>query len=575
MANSTRGVTVVAKLLGGRKIETESKAISKSIEGTGGAVKKADEEAGKASKGWELFSAKAKKAAKENEKTHHSLLKAAAGIGAGYLGVSTLTGIVSKTGEAAEETHAFSAKTGLSAQKSLDMVAALKALGINQTAISVGYKTIAKNEETAIKQNAAHALGLAKAVAVGKTFTGMLGTQADAFSRLNINVETFHKLPLDKQVSIVTERLSGMKNQQEKVYLATTLMGKGALALMPALNNSNLGLKAMEKTAEELFPKLGKDGPAALEKVRVEQVKSKLSWEGLQLTIGMKVVPALTKGYAAVSELTKSVIAGHGPWGTIEKTIGGMVGVLTPVVTWLGKSRTAVKVLTIALGLLGVAWGVEKIVKFYRAVKSLWLLQGIANLAGGAWKRVGISAGEQAAQGLGSSSVKSKMGAMGGVLGAVMGGAFALVMLNQYKDQIDKYLAKELPAPLAGFFKKGAHPINVTGLNQALYKKAGAQYEAAHGHTGAFYKTMKPPKLAHGGTIRVGGSVIVGDRGPELLSLPPAARVDPLLPQGRGVGDAPGSWRGSSGDLVVICQLDRKEVARAVVKDLSSQEARR
>jgi hypothetical protein len=44
--------------------------------------------------------------------------------------------------------------------------------------------------------------------------------------------------------------------------------------------------------------------------------------------------------------------------------------------------------------------------------------------------------------------------------------------------------------------------------------------------------------LGHGGTIRTGGSAIVGDRGPEMLNLPRGARVDPLPSPGGGLFDA-------------------------------------
>ena len=66
---------------------------------------------------------------------------------------------------------------------------------------------------------------------------------------------------------------------------------------------------------------------------------------------------------------------------------------------------------------------------------------------------------------------------------------------------------------------------------------------------------------------------IVGDRGPELLSLPAGARVDPLTPGSRP-RDSMGTWRREGGDLIVICQIDRKEVARAVVSEVGRENAR-
>lgn len=41
-------------------------------------------------------------------------------------------------------------------------------------------------------------------------------------------------------------------------------------------------------------------------------------------------------------------------------------------------------------------------------------------------------------------------------------------------------------------------------------------------------KRKKMPGAANGGIVRQAGGVLVGERGPELLRLPKAARVDPL-----------------------------------------------
>jgi hypothetical protein len=77
MAGSSKGITVVAKLLGGKQIAVESKEINKSLEGTGSAVKDADAEAGKAGGGYELFASKQKKALSDADKNHKSFLKSA------------------------------------------------------------------------------------------------------------------------------------------------------------------------------------------------------------------------------------------------------------------------------------------------------------------------------------------------------------------------------------------------------------------------------------------------------------------------------------------------------------------
>ena len=83
---------MVAKLLGGKQIAVESEEINKSLEGTGGAVKTADEEAGKAGGGYELFARKQGKALKDAEKHHTSFLEKAGGKASSAL--SGMTGMI-------------------------------------------------------------------------------------------------------------------------------------------------------------------------------------------------------------------------------------------------------------------------------------------------------------------------------------------------------------------------------------------------------------------------------------------------------------------------------------------------
>jgi len=84
----------------------------------------------------------------------------------------------------------------------------------------------------------------------------------------------------------------------------------------------------------------------------------------------------------------------------------------------------------------------------------------------------------------------------------------------------------------------------------------------------------KIPGLWEGGTVSHAGAALVGERGPELLSLPAGARVDPLLPGSRPSGQ-PGTWHGGKGrPLIVIAQIDRKEIARVVIDDIHAEEAR-
>lgn len=77
--------------------------------------------------------------------------------------------------------------------------------------------------------------------------------------------------------------------------------------------------------------------------------------------------------------------------------------------------------------------------------------------------------------------------------------------------------------------------------------------------------------LQSGGTITSAGAVWVGERGPELLTLPRGASVAPL----RTIGTpATGALSGNNLTIVVPVQIDRREIARATGKFVDDRLAR-
>lgn len=88
---------------------------------------------------------------------------------------------------------------------------------------------------------------------------------------------------------------------------------------------------------------------------------------------------------------------------------------------------------------------------------------------------------------------------------------------------------------------------------------------------GAFAKGFGLPGLAAGGTTLTGGSVLVGERGPEILTLPPAARVTPL--DHSGLGD------GLSGIIEIVLHsnlyVDGERMAQNTARHVADHGARR
>jgi hypothetical protein len=312
----------------------------------------------------------------------------AVGIGGAAFGLKDL---ISKTSEVAEETHKFSVTTGIHGQASLDYVAALKARGIGAEAGANGFKFLAKNIETAERQE--HTFGVAQETAgkKHKATTTLLGVQAKAFQELGINLAQFNGLSEQAKFSTITKKFEGMKDGADKTRLAVQIFGRGGTALLPVLDKGALGLSHFDQMAKRFFPTL-KGGANSLEELQEKQAESSMAWEGLEFTLGTKLIPVVTAVTGEFSKLIGEAERGHGTWGTLEHDGEKVVSVLKSTVGWFEKNKVA------AYGLgtvLGTVFGVEKIYKFTQAVKGLAILK----LFGGGGAAAGAGEAEAAAAG--------------------------------------------------------------------------------------------------------------------------------------------------------------------------------
>lgn len=338
-------------------------------------------------------------AASESDKTGHKFdeldkkvkglgksfggLKSLVGAGLGALGVGGVAfgikDVVEKTGELAEETHKFHSITGLGSKSSLDYVAALNARGIGAQAAGNAFGFLAKNIQTAERQEYSYGVAAGKAALKGKTATGLLGVQAMAFRTLGIEARTFSKLSPEKQLELITKKFEALPPGAEKTRLELQLMGKGAKALSPVLEKGALSLNNMTKMAQKYFPTI-KGGAHAEEELILRQTESKLAWEGLQYTLGTLLVPAVTSVESWFSKMIFQLEHGHGIWGTFKRDGEAAAAVLKNVWKWLGSNKGAANDLIFVLKILAAAWAVEKVVAFVNALRSLTVIEGAVKL---------------------------------------------------------------------------------------------------------------------------------------------------------------------------------------------------
>lgn len=358
-----------------QKIDTAAEKTDKSVEKTGKSMRKTGDESS-------LLGGHLKKL----EGVFGSLsgkMSVLAGA-AGFAGVGFgLEHIVSVTGEAAKEADVLSSSTGMSAQSAMYYNAALKARGISTGAVVQGFKYLSKGLGEIQRQEYSYATAREKATATGKTYTGQIGQQAEALQQLGLSLNQLKSLKGEQLFDTVVKKFSALENGANKTRLAALLFGKGASTLMPILQGGSLGLAHMVEQAKKFYPALGVEGPHALEKLMSAQAESKLAWEGLEITLGVKLIPAITSLLGGFSKLIWNIEHGHGIWHTLRVDADEVFKALKEVWNWVTHNKAAVDLLVGALGFLATAWAVEKVLNFYRAIKSLTLIQTITGLVRG------------------------------------------------------------------------------------------------------------------------------------------------------------------------------------------------
>jgi hypothetical protein len=615
-------LTIAARMVGGKQIKKEAEEAVGGVDKLEKGVKEADKSAG-SGHGWELFTKRSKEARKESEK-HTSHIKNAArtavgyaaGAGAAYGLFDVVKSSLSSVGETAGEVNkAQSLGITGSTSQTLTLLAAYKARGLGLRNLQMEAKTLAKSQLSAEQQERKYALAQTKAAESGKPLTAELGARAKAFQTLGINAAQFGKMGGAEQIKLINERMSALPPSLTKTRLATELLGRSGTQMLPVFTKGALGIGAMEKAAKEFLPSM-KGGTSGMEEMELSSAKLSLAATGLKLRIGMALIPVLQAVMQWFTKLYSNIAHGTGAWKGIEKAIGttaktawAFIGAAKEAVQWIAKSEVGAIALGAALVLLAGAWGVSKIAGFIGMIQKSTLFLALFGsgedavaaqstlmwtaITGGAvlaivgivevikhWTQV-----KAFLVGIVSwISAHSNVLAFVPVIGPMI---FVTVEIIKHWKGIVKFfeglptvfakIGEEIWGALLSSFKWMVNSFIIAPINLVIsaINSMATAYNDIPIHVGTAPHVKSIPGLAVGGIVRKGGSVVVGERGPEWLTLPPAARVDPLSSSRTGGLLPQGTWRGAGGDLVVSVQLDRKEVGRAVLREINAQQARR
>ena len=185
-------------------------------------------------------------------------------------------------------------------------------------------------------------------------------------------------LPMNELINAAADRLAGMKDGAEKNTLAMKLFGKGGLDMVKVLGKGSKGLAKVSEEAKKYGLVLTEDNVDAVKKTIAANRDQEAAYQGLQVQIGMHVLPLVTKLTTAFAKAIPKITAFMKRHKWVAKVIGGVVLVaLAAYIASMGSAAAATLAATwpilavvAAIGALvvGFKWAYENVGWFRDAV---------------------------------------------------------------------------------------------------------------------------------------------------------------------------------------------------------------
>lgn len=349
-------------------------------------------------------------------------------------------------------------------------------------------------------------------------------------------------LPLNDVMANAAEAFSHMENGAAKNNLALQLFGRSGLEMLPMLNRGRDGLAELSKESDKFGLTLGQKSVDAYKKNVIAGREMHAALEGLKVQIGEKLMPVVTKITTWLSEhlpqamaFVKRALDALQPafdflaaavqvaFEVVSKIVGflmdhkdvlvavgiGILATLVPAfIAWAaGAASAAVATIAATWPILAVGAAIAALVegiiyayhhfKFFReAIEGIKLaFEYLWHVAGAAW-----------------DWIKGKWGE-------------AVSVFSVIWDAIKTGFAKVegwITAPFRAAFNAVATLWNSTVGGFGFSIPSWVPFVG-----GDSFKIPNMPHLATGGTMLRGGLALVGERGPEVVSLPTGATVHP------------------------------------------------
>jgi hypothetical protein len=485
-----------------------------------------------------------------------------------------LRGAVNQTENLGKSTLALNRTTGLGIKTSSEWAAVLQARGQNVKQFQMGLTKLSREMEKSRlgfvaqqEQSGKLRKEYAAVAAVGGKDApkqlAKLQAQLDRvnakgeasralWTRLGVSFDAVKRGDVNTVMLQVADAFKAMKNPAERAAVAQQLFARQGRELAPIFFKGSAAIREQLGLADKYGLSMSGKNAKAIKEEIAHQRELKLAYMGVQVQLGMALMPIIlavtgliVKLAQASQPLTRNatllkialvvltVAFAAYKVAMIVATIAnaGFNASLLITLGWIALIVAALVVLGFGIYMLIKHWGwvKAKLLDLWKWIKANWPLL------------VGILLGPFA---------------LAAVLivrhwRAIKNGAKAAVdwIISQFNRLLDWF--RNFPKKLTGILGKAG------GV-------AGKVFSFATHHV---------PFTQFGGHVVQPGSVMVGERGPELLSLPGGATVSPLTSS-----PAPGALAAAGAGTAEVhthVYLDRREIARAVGSYTADKLARR
>jgi hypothetical protein len=297
--------------------------------------------------------------------------------------------------------------------------------------------------------------------------------------------------------------------------------------------------------------------------------------------------PTLVNAIVNLGQLASAMSGGVGPLTLLVATLGTMASALA----WFIRTVPGLKQVATALVTIGLASRALKLATMATGLTKVWAGMKLVKGATNAWTIAVLR----------QSVVSAAMAVKNGVLTASMWLLNTALYANPVMLVVAGLIALGAGAVLAyKHFKPFRDLVDgIVGILKSVVKwigKAASAFAGSPlGKIAGFAAKMTPlgiagsiahkiiPGLATGGVVRTPGATLVGEDGPELLSMQRGARVDPLprLAQGMATQTAPSisgalsDYGNRATEITVPVHLDGKVIYEAVARVDRDRKSRR